>query len=237
MKILAIDSSAGPVSAAVIGDGVLMASAYGNTHLTHSQTLLPMVEDMLKNGALTLEDMEALAVSVGPGSFTGVRIGVAAVKGLAFSLNKPCAAVSTLEAMAENVTAFEGMVICAMDARRQQIYNAVFDCHGGRLIRRCEDRAIALEVLAQELARETCEKIVVGDGAGLCHTYLLAQGISCRMAPAGSLYQRASGVGLAAQRMVEQGRTVTPQALRPVYLRLSQAERERLAKGLPITVE
>ena len=237
MRILSIETSAKACSAAVTEDGALLASAFQCSGLTHSRTLMPMVEGMLKNADLTLTACDAVAVAVGPGSFTGIRIGVAAAKGLAFGAGIPVIGVSTLEAMAENVTAFEGTVICAMDARRQQIYNAVFDCHGGRLIRRCEDRAIALEVLAQELARETCEKIVVGDGAGLCQTYLLAQGISCRMAPAGSLYQRASGVGLAAQRMVEQGRTVTPQALRPVYLRLSQAERERLAKGLPITVE
>lgn len=237
MKILALETSAKAVSAAVVENGAVLASTYQNLGLTHSVTLMPMVDTMLKNAGMAAQDMALIAVAAGPGSFTGLRIGISAAKGLAWALDLPCCGVSTLEAMAENVTAFEGMVICAMDARRQQIYNAVFDCHGGRLIRRCEDRAIALEVLAQELARETCEKIVVGDGAGLCHTYLLAQGISCRMAPAGSLYQRASGVGLAAQRMVEQGRTVTPQALRPVYLRLSQAERERLAKGLPITVE
>ena len=238
MMILALESSATACSAALCRDGELVAQSYQNSGLTHSRTLLPMVRDMLANSQLTLEQVDVIAVAAGPGSFTGLRIGVATAKGLAWPADKDCAPCSTLESMAWPLAHMAGsLIICAMDARRQQIYNAVFDCHGGRLIRRCEDRAIALEVLAQELARETCEKIVVGDGAGLCHTYLLAQGISCRMAPAGSLYQRASGVGLAAQRMVEQGRTVTPQALRPVYLRLSQAERERLAKGLPITVE
>ena len=124
-----------------------------------------------------------------------------------------------------------------MDARRQQIYNAVFDCHDGALTRQCEDRAVALEVLAEELKNSNNRKIVVGDGAKLCYTYLSEQGIVCRMAPPDSLYQNAVGVGLAAERMAAEGRTVTAQELRPVYLRLSQAERERLAKGLPITLD
>ena len=128
-------------------------------------------------------------------------------------------------------------MICAMDARRQQIYNAVFDCHDGALERRCEDRAVALELLAGELKNDKNRKIVVGDGAKLCYTYLLEQGIPCSMAPADELYQKAVGVGLAAERMAAEGRTVTAQELCPVYLRLSQAERERLAKGLPITLD
>ena len=237
MKILALETSAKAVSAAVVEDHTVLASAYQNRGLTHSVTLMPMVETMLQNAGMTAHDMELIAVAAGPGSFTGLRIGISAAKGLAWALELPCCGVSTLEAMAENVTAFEGTVICAMDARRQQIYNAVFDCRGGCLTRRCEDRAIALEVLAQELAQDSGEKIVVGDGAQLCYTYLSEQGILCRMAPAGCLYQRASGVGFAAQRIAAQGGAVAPQALRPVYLRLSQAERERLAKGLPITVE
>lgn len=181
--------------------------------------------------------MSLIAVAAGPGSFTGLRIGVSAAKGLAWALELPCCGVSTLEAMAENARAFEGTVICAMDARRQQIYNAVFDCHDGVLERRCADRAVALEILADELKNDNNRKIVVGDGAKLCYTYLLEHGLPCSMTPAADLYQNAAGVGLAAERMAAEGRTVTAQALCPVYLRLSQAERERLAKGLPITLE
>ena len=176
-------------------------------------------------------------MAAGPGSFTGPRIGVSAAKGLAWALELPCCGVSTLEAMAENAHSFEGTVICAMDARRQQIYNAVFDCHEGALTRQCEDRAVALEVLAEELKNSNNRKIVVGDGAKLCYTYLSEQGIACRMAPPDSLYQNAVGVCLAAERMAAEGRMATAQELRPVYLRLSQAERERLAKGLPITLD
>ena len=237
MKILALETSAKAVSAAVVEDDTVLAAAYQNMGLTHSVTLMPLVDSMLKNAGLTAKDMALIAVAAGPGSFTGLRIGVSAAKGLAWALELPCCGVSTLAAMAENARDFEGTVICAMDARRQQIYNAVFDCRGGVLTRRCEDRAVALELLAEEMKIDTNRKIIVGDGARLCYTYLLEHGIPCRMAAPDSLYQKASGVGLAAGRMAAEGRTVTAQELRPVYLRLSQAERERLARGLPITLD
>lgn len=237
MKILALETSAKAVSAAVVEDGVVLASAYQNMGLTHSVTLMPLVDAMLKNAGLTAQNMTLIAVAAGPGSFTGLRIGVSAAKGLAWALSLPCCGVSTLEAMAENARTFEGTIICAMDARRQQVYNAVFDCRDGVLTRRCEDRAVALEVLAEELKGNESPKMIVGDGAKLCYTYLSEQGIPCRMAPPNSLYQRASGVALVAERIAAQGKTVSAQELRPVYLRLSQAERERLAKGLPITIE
>lgn len=237
MKIMALETSAKAVSVAVVEDGAVLAAAYQNIRLTHSVTLMPLMDGMLHNAGLTAADMDLIAVAAGPGSFTGLRIGVSAAKGLAWALGLPCCGVSTLEAMAENARMFEGTVICAMDARRQQIYNAVFDCRGGVLTRRCEDRAVALETLADELKNDTQPKIVVGDGAKLCDIYLNAQGISCRMAPPDSRYQKAAGVALAAERLAQEGQTVTAQTLRPVYLRLSQAERERLAKGLPITLE
>ena len=237
MKILALETSAKSVSVAVVENGAVLASAYQNMGLTHSVTLMPLLDSMLKNAGLTAKDMSLIAVAAGPGSFTGLRIGVSAAKGLAWALELPCCGVSTLEAMAENARAFEGTVICAMDARRQQIYNAVFGCRDGVLERRCADRAVALEILADELKNDNNRKIVVGDGAKLCYNYLLEQGIPCSMAPADELYQKAVGVGLAAERMAAEGRTVTAQELCPVYLRLSQAERERLAKGLPITLD
>ena len=237
MKILALETSAKSVSAAVVESDAVLASAYQNMGLTHSVTLMPLIDSMLINAGLTAKDMGLIAVAAGPGSFTGLRIGVSAAKGLAWALELPCCGVSTLEAMAENACSFEGTVICAMDARRQQIYNAVFDCRGGVLTRQCEDRAVALEVLAGELKNSKNRKIIVGDGAKLCYTYLSELGIDCRMAPPDILYQTAAGVGLAADRMAAEGRTVTAQELRPVYLRLSQAERERLAKGLTITLD
>ena len=139
--------------------------------------------------------------------------------------------------MAENLRDFDGTVICAMDARRQQIYNAVFDCQDGVLSRRCEDRAVALEVLAEDIINDKNRKIIVGDGAKLCYTYLLEQDIPCRMAPPQLVMQNAVGVALAAEEMSANGQTTTARDLVPVYLRLSQAERERLARGLKITLD
>lgn len=235
MKILALESSAKSVSVAVCEDGLILAQAYQNTGLTHSVTMMPLLENMLEKAGLTLAQMDVIAVAAGPGSFTGLRIGVSAAKGLAWALDKPCCGVSTLEAMAENGRSFEGTVICAMDARRQQIYNAIFTCCGGELTRRCDDRAVALSQVAEELRTDPLPKLVIGDGAALCCDYLTAQGIECRMAPPMLRCQQASGVALAAERMAAQGCTCTAQELCPNYLRLSQAERERLEKGLPLT--
>ena len=237
MKILAIETSAKSVSAAVVEGGVPLASAYQNRGLTHSRTLMPLLDGMLSAAGLKAEDMDLLAVANGPGSFTGLRIGVSALKGLAWALEKPCCGVSTLAAMARNLAHMEGLIVCAMDARRNQVYNALFLAHDGILTRQCPDRAISLAELSEELKNRPEPKFIVGDGAKLCYTYLSEHGIACRLAPPDSLYQKAAGVGLAAERMAAEGRTVTAQELRPVYLRLSQAERERLAKGLPITLD
>ena len=119
MRVLALETSARAVSAAVTEDGRVLCSGYQDTGLTHSRTLMPMVEAMLKNAGLTVRDCDAVAVAAGPGSFTGIRIGVSAAKGLAFGADRPCAAVSTLEAMARNVSHMDALVVCAMDARRQ----------------------------------------------------------------------------------------------------------------------
>ena len=164
MKILALETSAKAVSAAVSEDGKILCSGYQDTGLTHSRTLMPIVEHILKNTGLAVADMDAIAVAAGPGSFTGIRIGVAAAKGLAFAADKPAVGVSTLAAMARNVAFCDGLVICAMDARRQQVYNAVFEAKGGSLIRLTPDRAIALEELAAELREDPRPKIIVG-----CH--------------------------------------------------------------------
>lgn len=237
MKVLALESSAKAVSVAVCENGVILAQGYQNTGLTHSVTMMPLLENLMKTASLSLADMDVIAVAAGPGSFTGLRIGVSAAKGLAWSLDKPCCGVSTLEAMAENGRSFEGTVICAMDARRQQIYNAIFDCRSGELTRRCEDRAVSLAQVAEELQSDPDPKLVIGDGAQLCCDYLAAQGIECRVAPPALRFQQAAGVALVAERMVLSGKTVSAQELNPTYLRLSQAERERLEKGLPLTVE
>lgn len=237
MKILALETSAKSVSAAVTEDGAVLACAYQNTGLTHSRTLMPLVDAMLQNSGIALKDLGLIAVAAGPGSFTGLRIGVSAAKGLAWTLNLPCCAVSTLEAMAQNLRHTNATVVCAMDARRQQIYNAVFSARSDTPERLTPDRAIALSQLASELKNDGSDKIIVGDGAKLCYTYLSEAGVTCRMAPPELVMQNAVGVALTARQMAARGETVSSRDLNPNYLRLSQAERERLAKGLPLTCD
>ena len=237
MIILAIETSAKSVSAAVVENGVPLASAYQNMGLTHSRTLMPLVDGMLSAAGLRVQDMDLLAAANGPGSFTGLRIGVSALKGLAWALEKPCCGVSTLAAMARNLAHMEGLIICAMDARRNQVYNALFLAHDGVLTRQCPDRAIGLAELAEEIKNRPEPKFVVGDGAGLCYNHLLEQDVPCRMAPPQLVMQNAVGVALAAEEMAAAGQVTTARDLVPVYLRLSQAERERLARGLKITLD
>lgn len=237
MKLLALETSAKAVSAAVVENGKVLGYAYQNIGLTHSVTMMPMVDSMLKNASLTMEDMGAIAVAKGPGSFTGLRIGVSAAKGLAWAAGLPCCGVSTLEGMAKNVTVFEGLIICAMDARRNQVYNALFRCHNGALERLSEDRAIGLEELCEELKACHEPMLVVGDGAALAYGFLKDHLSPLALAPENCRYQNAVGVALAAEESMARGENCEGRDLTPTYLRLSQAERERLAKGLPITID
>lgn len=229
MLILALDSSAAPASVALLEDGKILSEFYINTKQTHSQTLMPMVESVLKLTNKTLDDVTCMAVSAGPGSFTGVRIGVSCVKGLSMTRNIPCAGVSTLRAMAENARQLTGIVCAVMDARCGQVYNALFRAEGGKLTRLCDDRALPIAELLEE-CKTFAEKIyLVGDGAELCYKTFAA--IRAELLQLQLRFQRASGVAMAAQEMVENGQTVTPDALMPIYLRLPQAERELKAKN------
>lgn len=237
MRILALEASAKSVSVAVTENGTLLAQAYQDRGLTHSVTLMPLLDGMLKTAGLTLDDMDIIAVAQGPGSFTGIRIGVSAAKGLAWAKALPCCGVSTLEAMAYGVTDFEGVVVGAMDARRQQVYNALFRTENGRVTRLCADRAVAMELVAEELAAMPEPKLIVGDGAVLLYDFLQKAGIGCRLTSPLHRQQSAAGVALAAEHLAVQGLTCSAQELQPVYLRLSQAERERLARGLSLTAE
>ena len=223
MLIMAFESSARAASTALLRDGKLVSQYTQCSGLTHSRTLLPMGEDILKNAELRLEDVDLLAVAHGPGSFTGVRIGVSLVKGLAWAGDKPCVGVSTLEAMAWHGLAAGGLVCPVMDARRGQVYNALFRIEGGRPVRLTEDRAISLTELAAELRTLSEPAFLVGDGAELSCRVLSELGIACCLAPESLRMQSAWGVAMAAQDK-EPG---SADKLLPVYLRLSQAERER----------
>lgn len=228
MLILGLESSAKAASAAITRDGRLVAQSFQCGGLTHSRTLLPMAEDILKYAGLTVADLDAVAVAQGPGSFTGVRIGISTAKGLCWGADKPAIGVSTLEAMAWNgECAPDGALICcAMDARRQQVYNALFRFADGQPRRICPDRAISLDALCAELRGMGEAAFVVGDGAALCHEYLSENGVRSRLAPERVRQQCALGVCRAAQGAAP----VSAAELLPVYLRLPQAERERLER-------
>ena len=217
-------------SVAVSEDGALIAQSYQRSGLTHSRTLMPMCRDLLENCGLTLGEMDVVAVAAGPGSFTGLRIGVATAKGLAWPGDKPCAGVSTLEAMAWPLAHLEGDLCAVMDARRHQVYNARFQAECGRLLRLCPDRAISIDELAAELLSREKTQILVGDGAELCYNELTKRGLPVRLAPPHLRWQSAWGVARAAEELARTGGLVTAAELAPVYHRLSQAERERLAR-------
>ena len=230
MKILALESSALAASVAVCEDEELIAQSFQRTGLTHSATLMPMAEDMLKNAGLTLAEMDVIAVAVGPGSFTGLRIGVSAAKGLAWALEKPCAPCSTLESMAWQVAHLDGELCPVMDARRKQVYNARFCAQGGVPSRLTEDRAISLDDLAEEVKNAEKPQILVGDGALLCYNAFSERGIPTVLAPKHLLFQTAWGVARQGLELARHGGLVSASELAPAYHRLSQAERERLSK-------
>ena len=227
MLICSVDSSATPASVCLFEDDKIIAEYYLNTGFTHSQTLMAMLESVLKISGKRADDIDLYAVNSGPGSFTGVRIGVSAVKGMAYAQDKPCVEVSTLESMAYNFLDSHTIVCACMDARRRQVYHGLFRVDGDRIERLCEDKAIAIEELLSGLPNGE-EIILVGDGAEL--VYQSAEEPAVKLAPPNLRYQRASSVALAAVETYNRGEAVSPAALMPRYLRLSQAERERNAK-------
>ena len=233
MLILAFETSAKAASAA-LWEGKLLGESYQNTGLTHSQTLMVMAEDLLKQCGKTPADVTHVAVAAGPGSFTGVRIGVAAAKGFAWGREIPLCGVSTLEAMAVTLGAWEGTVCPVMDARRSQVYNALFRAERGELTRLREDRAVSLEELGKELREIPGPIYLVGDGSELTWQALKDTLPNLTLPPEHRRHQRASGVALAAVGQIEAGKVCDAASLTPNYLRLSQAERERLEKKLTI---
>ena len=230
MLILAFETTAKSCSAAIHDGKSLLAQSYQNSGLTHSQTLMVMAQDLLKVCGKSAQDVTHLAVAAGPGSFTGVRIGVSAAKGFAWGAEKPVCGVSTLEAMALGLGVMEGHICCCMDARRNQVYNAIFLAEHGRLTRLTEDRAIALSELKTELEHIDGPIWLVGDGAALAHKNLSADIPELILPPEHLQHQRAAGVALAAIEAMNRGESTDGAALQPNYLRMSQAERERLEK-------
>lgn len=231
MLILAFETSAKAASVALLDETRLLGEAYQNTGMTHSQTLLVMAEDLLKQCGKTVQDVTAVAVAAGPGSFTGVRIGVAAAKGFSWGAELPCYGVSTLEAMALSLGAYDGYVCPVMDARRSQVYNGLFRAEKGVLTRIAPDRAISLAQLEQELAALEGPVFLVGDGSDLTYR-TLSERISNLVAPAEHrTHQRAVGVAIAARSLARAGAAPSGGELVPNYLRLSQAEREKLEKA------
>ena len=230
MLTLAFETSAKAASVALMDDRRLLGESYQNTGLTHSQTLMVMAEDMLKAAGKSMADVTAVAVAEGPGSFTGVRIGVAAAKGLAWGGELPCYGVSTLESMALTLGAYQGYVCPVMDARRSQVYNALFYADCGTVERVQEDRAISLEDLKIELEHLDGPIFLVGDGSSLTHKTLSAHIPELILPPEHRMHQRASGVALAAAKKIAAGDPGDAAAMVPNYLRLSQAERERMEK-------
>ena len=231
MKILAFDSSAVSASVALVEDGKLLAESFLNVGLTHSATLMPMTQQLLQASNCKLEDVDALAVSAGPGSFTGLRIAVSCVKGIAAALNKKCVAVSTLEAMAYNLPPIGEFTICAvMDARCKQFYNALFKVQNGEITRLCDDRAIMVDKLGEELKNISGDIVLVGDGSSLAFS-MLADNNNVKLPPDNLRFQKASSVAAAAIKKYNNNETVSAAALMPSYLRLSQAERELIAKN------
>lgn len=238
MLILALDSTALVGSVALCDNEHLLAECTLNTGNTHSETLLPTVEFVLKACGVSVNEIDLFACTIGPGSFTGVRIGAATIKGIAFAKDKPCVGVSTLEALATNAQAFEGIICPCMNARREQVYNALFECKEGKLLRLCEDRALSMEELLCELETRSPEQriFLVGDGAELVNGFDEAHerfpALKGRLVLLEERLRNQSGYSVAkmALDMYRQGLCCTDAELAPVYLRPSQAERVRLEK-------
>ena len=233
MRYLVLEGSATAASCALLEDQKVLGEFYVNIPQTHSQTLLPMAQNLLATCGTVPADLDFFAVTRGPGSFTGLRIAIAAAKGLAMAAEKPCVGVSTLEGLAWNLSGFEGTAAAVMDARCGQVYAGLFYLCEGRVARAGEDRALSIQELGEKLDRIKKPVFLVGDGAELCYNRLSetgAFGDSLRLAPPHLRYQRAAAVGAAALAAWGRNEGMAPGELVPAYLRLPQAERELLAR-------
>ena len=231
MIILAFDSTAKAASVAVCEDEKLLALYNIDNGLTQSELLLPMAENMLKCLNLTFDDIGLLACAVGPGSFTGVRIGVSLVKGIAFGKNIPCVSVSTLDELAENLRGLDGIIVPCMDARRAQVYTATYKGENGELTKLTEDRAIAINELANELREYDGTPIYLsGDGYDVAKHGLEAVGIKVNLTPQLLITENAFSIALIAKKKYDAGEYGSDLDIAPTYLRMPQAERERLER-------
>ncbi len=232
MITLAFDSTAKVASVAVTDGERLLAQYNIDNGLTQSELLLPMAEDMLKALKMSFSDIELLACAVGPGSFTGVRIGTALVKGIAFGRDIPCVSVSTLEELAENLAPLDGVIVPVMDARRAQVYTALFLSDGEKAERISEDEAMTISALAERLREYEGRKIyLAGDGYAVAKAALLKEGILTEETPSLLISENAYSVAKIANRKYAAGLFSTDRELNPTYLRLPQAERERLERA------
>ncbi len=224
MKILAVECSATSVSCAVSVDNKIVAHSFSNLKITHSQTLMPMVNSVLQDAKISVKEIDAFAVSAGPGSFTGIRIGISAIKGMAAPRKADCFGVSTLEAIAYNYADTDCIVASVMDARCFQVYNALFRIKDGIVTRICEDRALMIDELLLDLEKYKDEKVIfAGDGSHLFEEY---ENDNLIIADEERRYQNACGV----INTTKNYRAIPYDKLLPIYLRLPQAERELKAK-------
>ena len=223
MKILAVDSSSVTASVAITENGKVLAENFINNGLTHSQTLMPMVKKTINESGISVKDIDLFAITHGPGSFTGVRIGIASVKGMADALNKKCLPISTLEAIAEPLRN-EDVIACAvMDARCNQVYTAIFN-NGERL---CDDKAVLIDELGEELNQYDKKIVFIGDGSVLCYDKLHEIIQDCDVADEKIRYVHGESIGFVAENKIKNGEEPINSAnLVPFYLRLPQAERE-----------
>lgn len=224
-----MESSAGSASVAYLSDGKILGQYYINAGLTHSTTLMPMTEELLNTAKLSLKNIDYFAVSIGPGSFTGLRIGISAIKGISLAENKPCVAVSSLEAIAYNFIYTDTIVCAVIDARCNRFFTATFKCiKDGTVERLSEDKALSYEEIAEKLNKNYCNESIVlaGDGAELAYKLMENSVSSLKIAPQHLRYQQSIGVAMAAEKLANKGKTVTSQQFLPSYLSLPQAQRE-----------
>ena len=230
MKILALDSSGNVATVGIAENDELIYEQYANTGLTHSKNLVPMIDNALAFCGLKPSDIDLYAVSKGPGSFTGIRIGISAVKAMSWACNKPCCGVSSLEALAWNNISSRDKICCVTDLVGGKLYNAFFESDGTQIIRLSEDAAMTPDELAEQIKSENKKCLLVGNAAEIFANYIQQCGTDVKIAPKNVRYQHAYGVARSAYASFLNNDYTTADGLLPSYIRIPQAEQERLNK-------